>query len=71
MVVITYDDNTSASSVEIPPTSNGIAPFIPAKPVIKSHPDKHVKDMSTMMESMAITILKESMMETSLESVYS
>jgi hypothetical protein len=72
MVIIMHDGSTNASNVVIPPTQNGTAPSIPVKPATKSHPDthhKHVEDVFTMMESMAIPILKESMMETSLESV--
>jgi hypothetical protein len=66
------NDNISVSNAEIPPTSNGIVLSTLVEPVAKLHLDmlhEPVKDVSMMMEYMAITTLKENMMETSLESV--
>jgi hypothetical protein len=65
-------DNINVSNVAILPILNGIVPSTHVKPASKLHQDthhEHVMDASMMMESAAITILKENMRETSLESV--
>jgi hypothetical protein len=69
---ITLNNNISVLNVEILHTSNGIAPFTRVEPVNKQHLDmhhEHVMDESSMMESEAITILKDMKIITSPENV--
>jgi hypothetical protein len=64
------DNNTSVSNVAVLHTSNWIAPSTHVEPVSKRHLDmhhKHVMDESLMMESGAITILKDMTIITSPE----
>jgi hypothetical protein len=63
---IMLDDNISALNAATPPISNGIAPFTNVKHAEKRHLDMHhelVMDVSMMMESAAITISRDTMME--------
>jgi hypothetical protein len=69
---ITPIDNINVSNMAILPILNGIFPSTHVKPASKQHWDthhKHVMDTSIMTEFVAITILKENMRESSLESV--
>jgi hypothetical protein len=74
MVKTTLVDNTNVLNVAILPILNGTVPFTNVEPVDKQHLDthrEHVMDASTMMEFVAITILKENMMDILLENVKS
>jgi hypothetical protein len=69
---ITLDVNINVSNAAILLTLNGIAPSIPVEPAIKWHQDMHlghVEDEAMTTESVVITTLMDTTMETSWESV--
>jgi hypothetical protein len=72
MAEITHVDNINVFNVAILLTLNGIAPSIHVEPAIKWHQDMHlghVEDEATTTESVVITTLMDTKMETSRESV--